>query len=107
MMDELREKIIDAIGNTNIDNAFIKDIFDDSFIRKIADALIKAGIGNDSKYEKLAYEVRCNLTSITRYIHNKNRPYNKKYKELAENAVNNLLDLVNGEQDDKETRTIK
>lgn len=106
-MDELREKIIDAIGNTNIDNAFIKDIFDDSFIRKIADALIKAGIGNDSKYEKLAYEVRCNLTSITRYIHNKNRLHNKKYKELAENAVNNLLDLVNGEQDDKETRTIK
>ena len=35
MMDELREKIIDAIGNTNIDNAFIKDIFDDSFIRKV------------------------------------------------------------------------
>ena len=30
---------------------------------------------------------------------NKNRLYNKKYKELAENVVNNLLDLVNGVQE--------
>lgn len=100
MMDELREKIIDAIGNATFDNAFIKDIFDDSFIRKIADALIKAGIGNDSKYEKLAYEVRCKLTSITRYIHKHKREYNKKYRELADKAANDLFDLVNGGHDD-------
>ena len=30
---------------------------------------------------------------------NKNRLYNKKYKELAEKAVNNLLDLVNSVQE--------
>ena len=43
-MDELREKIIDAIGNTNIDNAFIKDIFDGSFVETIANSLIDSGI---------------------------------------------------------------
>lgn len=98
--NELKEKIEEIIGNIGIDNAKIKDIFDDSFIKKIADSLIKAGIDANSKYEKLAYEVRCNLTSINRYLHNKNKLYNKKYKALAEKASNNLLDLVNGGHND-------
>lgn len=71
---ELKMKIENVIGNTIIENSKIEDIFDGSFIKKIADALVKAGIGNDSKYEKLAYEVRCNLTSITRYIHSELPP---------------------------------
>lgn len=69
--------------------------FNGCIAQRQADTLIAAGIGDMGKYNRLAYEVRCNLTSVTRYIHNKNKQHNKKYKELAEKAVNNLLDLVN------------
>lgn len=100
MNEELREKIVDAVGNAYFEDALIKDIFDKNFIQRIADALIEAGIGTDSEYENLAYEVRCNLTSINRYLHNKNKLYNKRYKAIAEKAANNLLDLVNGGHND-------
>lgn len=53
-----------------------------------------------NKYEKLAYEVRCKLTYITRYIHKHKREYNKRYRELADKATNDLLDLVNGGNSD-------
>lgn len=84
--EEMKKKICDIIA------PYVSAYGDDE---RIADALIAAGIGDMGKYNSLAYEVRCNLTSVTRYIHNKNKQYNKKYKELAEKAVNNLLDLVN------------
>ena len=93
--DTLKMKIKTILDNTKISIILSMDDLD-----VLADALIAAEIGDVKAYNKLAYEVRCNLTSITRYIHNKNRSYNKKYKELAEKAVNNLLNLVNGGNDD-------
>lgn len=67
---------------------------------KVADAIAEELLEDINKYEKLAYEVRCKLTSITRYIHKHKREYNKRYKELANKATNELLDLVNGGHDD-------
>lgn len=97
--EELKKKIIDVLQETI--EAEVQYYPEDNYTEVVidcetlADALIEAGIGDMGKYNRLAYEVRCNLTSVTRYIHNKNKQYNKKYKELAEKAVNNLLDLVN------------
>ena len=41
------------------------------------------------------------MTSITRYIHNENEMYNIKYKELAEKAVENILEAVNYKENEK------
>ena len=46
-------------------------------------------------YNKLLYIIRCNMTSITRYIRNENEAYDIKYKELAETAVENILKAIN------------
>lgn len=46
-------------------------------------------------YNKLLYIIRCNMTSITRYIRNGNETYDIKYKELAEKAVENILKAIN------------
>ncbi len=46
-------------------------------------------------YNKLLYIIRCNMTSITRYVRNEDETYNIKYKELAEKAVQNILEAVN------------
>ena len=46
-------------------------------------------------YNKLLYIIRCNMTSITRYIRNENEAYDIKYKELAEKAVENILEAIN------------
>lgn len=41
---DLKMKIENVIGNTIIENSKIEDIFDGSFIRKIADTLIENGM---------------------------------------------------------------
>ena len=46
-------------------------------------------------YNKLLYIIRCNMTSITRYVRNKNEEYDARYKELAEKAVENILTTIN------------
>ena len=46
-------------------------------------------------YNKLLYIIRCNMTSITRYIRNEDEAYDMKYKELAEKAVENILNAIN------------
>lgn len=46
-------------------------------------------------YNKLLYIIRCNMTSITRYIRNENEAYDIRYKELAEKAVENILKAIN------------
>ena len=46
-------------------------------------------------YNKLLYIIRCNMTSITRYIRNENKAYNIRYKKLAEKAVENILEAIN------------
>lgn len=46
-------------------------------------------------YNKLLYIIRCNMTSITRYIRNENKVYDIRYKELAEKAVENILEAIN------------
>lgn len=46
-------------------------------------------------YNKLLYIIRCNMTSITRYIRNGNEAYDIRYKELAEKAVENILKAIN------------
>lgn len=46
-------------------------------------------------YNKLLYIIRCNMTSITRYIRNENEAYDIRYKELAETAVENILKAIN------------
>lgn len=46
-------------------------------------------------YNKLLYIIRCNMTSITRYIRNENEAYDIRYKELAEKAVENILEAIN------------
>lgn len=46
-------------------------------------------------YNKLLYIIRCNMTSITRYIRNENKTYDIRYKELAEKAVENILEAIN------------
>lgn len=48
-------------------------------------------------YNKLLYIIRCNMTSITRYVRNENETYDKKYKELAVKAVENILKAINCE----------
>lgn len=48
-------------------------------------------------YNKLLYIIRCNMTSITRYIRNENETYDIRYKELAEKAVENILTTINCE----------
>ena len=45
-------------------------------------------------YNRLLYTIRCNMTSITRYIRNENEAYDMKYKELAEKAVENILEVT-------------
>lgn len=47
-------------------------------------------------YEKLVYGVRTHMTSITRYVFNENPNHDEEYRELAKNAVNEILLLVNG-----------
>ena len=62
-----------------------------------------------NKYNDLLYVIRTNMTSITRYVRHerKNHPMltegqfivrHLKYKELADVAVNNILEYVNGKQ---------
>lgn len=46
-------------------------------------------------YNKLLYIIRCNMTSITRYVRNENEAYDIRYKELAEKAVENILEAIN------------
>ena len=46
-------------------------------------------------YNKLLYIMRCNMTSVTRYVRNENEAYNARYKELAEKAVENILKTIN------------
>ena len=46
-------------------------------------------------YNKLLYIIRCNMTSITRYVRNENEAYDTRYKELAEKAVENILEVIN------------
>ena len=46
-------------------------------------------------YNKLLYIIRCNMTSITRYVRNENEAYDIRYKELAEKAVENILEVIN------------
>lgn len=46
-------------------------------------------------YNKLLYIIRCNMTSITRYVRNENKEYDARYKELAEKAVENILTTIN------------
>ena len=46
-------------------------------------------------YNKLLYIIRCNMTSITRYIRNENEAYDIRYKELAEKAVEDILKVIN------------
>lgn len=46
-------------------------------------------------YNKLLYIIRCNMTSITRYVRNENEEYDARYKELAEKAVENILTTIN------------
>ena len=46
-------------------------------------------------YNKLLYIIRCNMTSITRYVRNENKAYDIRYKELAEKAVENILEAIN------------
>ena len=46
-------------------------------------------------YNKLLYIIRCNMTSITRYVRNENEAYDARYKELAEKAVENILEAIN------------
>lgn len=46
-------------------------------------------------YNKLLYIIRCNMTSITRYVRNENEAYDIRYKELAEKAVENILKAIN------------
>ena len=53
------------------------------------------------EYNKLLYIIRCNMTSITRYVHNENEMHNIKYKELAEKAVENILEAVNHKENEK------
>ena len=47
-------------------------------------------------YEELVYGVRTHMTSITRYVFNENPKYDEEYRELAKNAVNEMLILLNG-----------
>ena len=47
-------------------------------------------------YEELVYWVRTHMTSITRYVFNENPNHDEEYRELAKNAVNEILLLVNG-----------
>ena len=46
-------------------------------------------------YNKLLYIIRCNITSIKRYVSNENEEYDARYKELAEKAVENILTTIN------------
>ena len=46
-------------------------------------------------YNKSLYTMRCNMTSVTRYVRNENEAYNARYKELAEKAVENILKTIN------------
>ena len=47
-------------------------------------------------YENLVFWARTHMTSITRYVFNENPKYDEKYRELAKNAVNEMLILLNG-----------
>lgn len=45
--------------------------------------------------DELLYWLRTHMTSVTRYVFNENPKHDEKYRELAQNAVNEILKLIN------------
>lgn len=68
------------------------------FYRDIAEEAKKEHYAEITKkaYEHLVFWARTHMTSITRYVFNENPKYDEKYRELAKNAVNEMLILLNG-----------
>lgn len=60
------------------------------------DKVSKYAEKTEKAYQDLLYQMRTQMTSITRYIFNENPKHDKVYKELAKDAVNNILTILNG-----------
>ena len=53
---------------------------------------------NSKADRELLFQLRTNMTSITRYVFNEKEDRSAEYRELAKEAVNNILLLINGEK---------
>lgn len=99
-IDKLKAEFKQLETNAEILARGVRDLNDENYelTEKIKQSQIEEIAKCDKpchNYNKLLYIIRCNMTSITRYIRNEDEAYDIKYKELAEKAVENILKAIN------------
>lgn len=99
-IEKLKSELKQLKTNSEILARGVRDLNDENYklTEKIKQSQIEEIAKSDKpchNYNKLLYIIRCNMTSITRYIRNENEAYDIRYKELAEKAVENILEAIN------------
>lgn len=99
-IERLKDELKQFKTNSEILARGVRDLNHENY--KLTEKIKQAKIEKITKfdkpcydYNKLLYIIRCNMTSITRYVRNENEAYDIKYKELAEKAVENILEAIN------------
>lgn len=94
-----------------IDTAAIMEQYDEAFEKQAANAFDKTEVEEIVRVVKeLAFDLRKNMTSVTRYVRHVNNGISKdnywrflskhvEYQALAEKAVNNILNCINNNSD--------
>lgn len=99
-IERLKAKFKQLETNAEILARGVRDLNHENY--ELTEKIKQAQIEEIAKFDKLCYDynkllyiIRCNMTSITRYIRNENEAYDIRYKELAETAVENILKAIN------------
>lgn len=99
-IERLKDEFKQLETNSKILARGVRDLNHENY--KLTEKIKQAQIEEIAKFDKLCYDynkllyiIRCNMTSITRYVRNENEAYDTRYKELAEKAVENILEVIN------------
>ena len=99
-IERLKDEFKQLETNSKILARGVRDLNHENY--KLTEKTKQAQIEEIAKFDKLCYDynkllyiIRCNMTSITRYVRNENEAYDIRYKELAEKAVENILEVIN------------
>lgn len=99
-IERLKDEFKQLETNSKILARGVRDLNHENY--KLTEKIKPAQIEEIAKFDKLCYDynkllyiIRCNMTSITRYVRNENEAYDTRYKELAEKAVENILEVIN------------
>ena len=99
-IERLKDEFKQLETNSKILARGVRDLNHENY--KLTEKIKQVQIEEIAKFDKLCYDynkllyiIRCNMTSITRYVRNENEAYDTRYKELAEKAVENILEVIN------------